>query len=66
MGYNNILIDKCLCRYHKLSCNYLFFFFQGLIYTDRMFPLTFDYIEWDEENCTNVKKDTVKVKYSVE
>lgn len=31
-----------------------------------MFPLTFDYIEWDEENCTNVKKDTGKVKYSVE
>ncbi|XP_071866947.1 peptide deformylase, mitochondrial [Bombus fervidus] len=32
---------------------------KGLIYTDRMFPLTFDYIDWDKENCTNVKKDIV-------
>ncbi|XP_043600162.1 peptide deformylase, mitochondrial-like [Bombus pyrosoma] len=32
---------------------------KGLVYTDRMFPLTFDYIDWDEENCSNVKKDIV-------
>lgn len=56
----NACVDITNC--HAIIC---FFFFQGLIYTDRMFPLTFDYIEWDEENCTNVKKDTVKVKYSV-
>lgn len=38
---------------------YNYLFLQGLLYTDRMFPLTFEYNKWDKENYIDEKKNVI-------